>query len=206
MGKAEVLSALQSRIDEISESSALTGSSFPEDRKESGQACNGDAQDEPSSSDSNAAFKKIIDLVNASDKSEAAIRQRLSLKGFDEEAIESSVARAKEYGFIDDKRYADVLVRSRLAQGRGLVGIERELLSQDIDPDLLEGWPYEYGIDESSEIERALDFLQRKPPRSKNVRESAYRKLVSKGYSTSVASSAARLWTDSHNYCSADNR
>ena len=147
-------------------------------------------------SDAGDAFSKIVALVNASDKSEKTIRDRLSRCGFSEAAIEESVERAKSYGFIDDLRFAEVLVRSRLNQGKGIRGIERELSLQLIDIDQVPGWPHEFVNGEGEELERALSFLDKKPPRSKNLREGAYRKLVAKGFSSSVACSAARQWVD----------
>ena len=140
------------------------------------------------------AFRKLVDLVNVSDRSEKAMRERLMRDEFDERAVEEAIERAKSYGFIDDRRFADVLIRSRISQGKGTAGIERELASHDIDPNDVPGWPYEYGIDSESELDRALSFLERKPPRSKNLREGAYRKLMQKGFTSSVASSAARMW------------
>ena len=140
------------------------------------------------------AFSKIIALVNASDKSEVTIRERLLKAGFSEPAIEEAVQRAKTYGFIDDMRYADVLIRSRMSQGKGVMGIERELRSQNIDIGDVPGWPAEFGASADSEFDRALAFIEAHPPRSKNLRESAFRKLVAKGYSSSTASSVARTW------------
>ena len=143
------------------------------------------------------AFKKILAILNASDKPEKAIRERLGESGFTQDAINEAVAKAKDFGFIDDARYAEVLMRSRLAQGKGSAGIERELAANNIDVFSVEGWPDSFGVNEESELERALGYLERKPPRSKNQREAAFRKLVSKGYSSSVASKAARIWHES---------
>lgn len=142
------------------------------------------------------AFRKIIALVNVSDRSEAAIRTRLARCGFSEQDIDDSVARAKECGFIDDIRYGEVLVRSRISQGKGSVLIERELAENGIDPYEVPGWPHDFPLSFEDELERSLDILGRKPPRSKNMREGAYRKLVQKGYPSAVASSAARLWEE----------
>jgi len=142
------------------------------------------------------AFEKIVALVNVRDRSERALRDRLARDGFPENEVEEAVARAKDYGFINDERYAEVLVRSRLSQGRGSAGIERELRENDIDINVVPGWPHEYPVDFEQEVARALDLLSRKPPRSKNLREGAYRKLVTKGYSSSVASTAARQWVE----------
>ena len=126
--------------------------------------------------------------------------------------------RALDCGLIDDTRYGAVLIRTRVSQGRGRKGIEDELERAGIAASDIPGWPEEFfSVDdfdpfrvnanaeddvvgctfgsESSdeqEIERALALLRRKPPRSKNVQASAYRKLVTKGYSASVASAATR--------------
>ncbi len=146
--------------------------------------------------DPEQALRKIVALVNVSDRSECALRERLAREGFATQAIEGAVLRAKDYGFIDDARFADVLVRSRLSQGKGSAGIERELVANGIDPTDVSGWPYEYPVSAEEELDRALDILKRKPPHSKNKRDGAFRKLVQKGYPISVASSAARIWSD----------
>ena len=142
------------------------------------------------------AFRKIVALVNASDRSEKSLRERLARDEFPEQEIDDAVERARQYGIIDDKRYADVLIRSRLRQGKGSAGIERELREQGIEVDSVDGWPFEYGIDDESEYQRAIEFIESHPTKSKNRREGAYRKLVQKGYSTSVASAAARTWSE----------
>ena len=151
-----------------------------------------------------SAFSKIVALLNASDKSELVLRNRLSQCGFTNEAIDESILKAKNLGFVDDSRFAQVLIRSRIAQGKGCAGIERELLSHGIEPCDIDGWPEDFGISDGSEVERALELLNRKPPRSSNVRDGAFRKLVQKGYSSSVASSAARLWCESSPFSTDD--
>ena len=143
-----------------------------------------------------SALDVILNLVNVSDRSEHAIRERLLRDGFPDEEIESAVTKAKDYGFINDARYAEVLVRSRISQGKGSAGIERELRSQKIEIEIVEGWPHEYPVSYDEELNRAIDLLERKPPRSKNLRDGAYRKLMGKGYSSAIASAAARMWTE----------
>ncbi|MRZ30570.1 regulatory protein RecX, partial [Paeniclostridium sordellii] len=41
-----------------------------------------------------------------------------------------------------------------------------------------------------------LALLDRKPPRAKNKRDAAYRRLAQKGFGASVASTAARIWSE----------
>ena len=148
-------------------------------------------------SDSDRALKHIVSWVNVSERSEHAVRERLELEGFTEEAINESVGRAIGYGFIDDMRFAETLIRSRLNKGRGDAGIRRELAGHGIDLDDVPGWPYEFVESEDDQLERALAFLDRHPTRSKNKREGAYRKLVQNGYAAAIASNAARLWSES---------
>ena len=76
------------------------------------------------------------------------------------------------------------------------MGIQRELRSHGIEIDNVPGWPEEFDVDADSELDRALAFLDKRPARSKNLREGAYRKLIGKGFSSSVASSAARIWCE----------
>ena len=146
--------------------------------------------------DAREALNKIVALVNVRERSERAVRDRLAREGFSQAGIDEAVCRAKDYGFIDDSRFADILIRSRVAQGKGCAGIERELSENGIDVIALDDWPDGYGIDRNGEVERAMALLDRKPPRSKNLRDGAYRKLVQRGFSSTVASSAARQWIE----------
>ena len=137
------------------------------------------------------AFRKIERLALAREQASAALRARLAREGFAPEAAEAAVDRALSCGLVDDARYAEVLVRSRLSQGRGAQGIAAEL-----DASVVPGWPEEFAVDHESEVERALALLDRKPPRAKNRRDAAFRRLVQKGFGASVASTAARVWSE----------
>ena len=172
--------------------------------------------------DETRAFEKVTRLACSRERGSRELIDRLVRDGFTQEVAESAVRRALDCGLIDDTRYGAVLIRTRVAQGRGRKGIEDELERAGIAASDIPGWPEEFfSVDdfdpfrvnanaeddvvgssfgsESSdeqEIERALALLRRKPPRSKNVQVSAYRKLVTKGYSTSVASAATRRFME----------
>lgn len=172
--------------------------------------------------DETKAFEKVTRLACARERGSRELTERLVRDGFSREVAESTVQRALDCGLVDDVRYGAVLVRTRVAQGRGRKGIEDELDRAGITATDIPGWPDEFfslsGFDpfraadddedglvgcsfgcESSdgqEVERALALLRKKPPRSKNVRASAYRKLVTKGYSSSVASAATRRFME----------
>lgn len=146
--------------------------------------------------DAERAFRKIERLALAREQASAALRARLVREGFPPEAADAAVGRALACGLVDDARYAEVLVRSRLSQGRGAQGIAAELESLGIDASVVPGWPEEFAVDHESEVVRALALLDRKPPRAKNKRDAAYRRLAQKGFGASVASTAARIWSE----------
>lgn len=172
--------------------------------------------------DETRAFEKVTRLACARERGSRELADRLVLDGFSREVAKSAVQRALDCGLIDDMRYGAVLIRTRVSQGRGRKGIEDELERAGIAASDIPGWPEEFfSVDdfdpfrvnanaedgvvgcsfgsESSdeqEVERALALLRRKPPRSKNIQASAYRKLVTKGYSTSVASAATRRFME----------
>lgn len=142
------------------------------------------------------AFRKIERVAALREQASAALRVRLVREGFSAQAIDSALERACACGLVDDARYADVLVRSRMSQGCGVQGIEAELSRLGIDISVVRGWPEDFSIDHDSEVERALALLNRKPPRAKNQRNAAYARLVRKGFGSSVASTAARYWAE----------
>lgn len=147
--------------------------------------------------DPEAAFRKIERLCLVREQASEQLRRRLARDGFEPEAVEAALSRALACGLVDDARFADVLVRSRLAQGRGMRGIAAELEGLGIDADGVDALAERDG-DDAGEVERALALLDRKPPRAKNRRDAAYRRLAQKGFSASVSSTAARLWCEAH--------
>lgn len=153
-----------------------------------------DAAGEPLDEEEREAFKKIERLVKVRDRSIHEVRQRLERDGFSERAAERAIARARSCRYLDDERFADVLVRSRLRADKGLDGIVRELKGHGIDPDALDGFPDEYLADAPSQADAAYALLCRKPPRAKNAQQAAYAKLVRAGYPARIASEVTRKW------------
>lgn len=74
-----------------------------------------------------SAFKKIQRLLCIREHASALLYKRLLSSGYDDHIASEAVQRAINCGLVSDERYADVLVRSRLSQGKGLRGIAFEL-------------------------------------------------------------------------------
>ena len=146
--------------------------------------------------DERAAMRKIERLCLMREQASKQLLQRLVKDGFSEDVAACAVDRAVRCGLVDDMRFAGVLVRCRVAAGKGRAGIERELASLDIDPYSVDEFVALLQQGDSSELERAVSLLEKKPPRAKNAREAAFRRLCSKGFSSDIASRAARLWIE----------
>lgn len=165
----------------------ISQASFPSEGSSDAAVCaNEEAQD---------AFKKIERLVKVRDRSVCETRKRLVRDGYSDSAIQSAVEKALYVRYLDDTRFADVLVRSRLRAGKGLPGVIRELREHEIDPErILVGFPDSYLEQFPNQEDAAYRLLCRKPPRAKNVKQAAYAKLIRSGYSSAVAADAVKLW------------
>lgn len=140
------------------------------------------------------AFRKILRWASVRERSTAYVRDRLSKDEFPSEAIEEALERAVRVHAIDDRRYSDALIRMNLSAGKGLRAAEAEISELGVDPATLDAWQEHAERGRDAEVERALAVLRRRPPRAKQAREAAFRKLVGQGYATDVASTAARRW------------
>ena len=72
-----------------------------------------------------SAFAKIQRLLCIREHASALLYKRLLSSGYDDHIASEAVQRAINCGLVSDERYADVLVRSRLSQGKGLRGGHR---------------------------------------------------------------------------------
>ncbi len=197
MDKAKTRASLEAQIRAIEAGSSYKGITA----EEYFSSCN-TCQDQLSSCDEvltpesgeEELFKKIVRLIKVRERATEELRTRFLKDGYDESAIESALQRALNCNLLNDERFAEILIRSRLSAGKGEAGIRRELASLKIEiPTWIEE-EYFNNNELKDEFTRAIELLIRKPPRSKNLRDGAYRKLIQKGYSPNVASEAAREW------------
>ena len=142
------------------------------------------------------AYQKILRWAAVRERSTAYLRERLLKDDFPAAVVEEALQRAMRVRAVDDRRYADALVRMKLAAGRGLRDAEREIEELGIDPATLDSWVEHERKGRDFEVGRALAALRRRPPKAKRAREAAFRRLVSQGFSTDVAASASRTWSE----------
>lgn len=149
--------------------------------------------------DPEAAFRKIERLLSVRDRSVSETLQRLLRDHFTQRATDEAIERALRCGYLDDARFADGFIRSRLRANKGTQGIVRELKNHGIDAFSIVGFPDTYVEEAGSQLESALCLLERKPPRAKNKQQAAYAKLIRNGFSSAIASSAVKHWIATQN-------
>lgn len=153
-----------------------------------------ESTDTESINEATQIFARIERLVKIRDRSIKEIRERLLRDGANPHALENALSRACRCGYLDDMRFADVLIRTRLRAGKGLAGIARELKSHGIDIESIPGFPDDYLCGTQDQYDAAFALLCRKPPRAKNLQQAAYAKLIRAGYTSSIASDVTRKW------------
>jgi len=135
-------------------------------------------------------FDVVVRLLDKRDYAERQLRERLARDGYWDKPIDAIIARATRARLVDDARFADAFIRSKLRSGWGAGRIERELSLRGIDPSALPGWPEEY--QEGSEYERALELASRRRLTGKDPYAKLVRFLCGRGFSPSVAHAVAQ--------------
>lgn len=76
-------------------------------------------------------------LIEFRDRTEKELREKLFGKGYAEEQIEDTVEFLKNYGYIDDKRYASHFIHDAINLKKwGKIRIRTELLRKGIDREI----------------------------------------------------------------------
>lgn len=108
-------------------------------------------------------------LLSFCDRSEKEIREKILKKGYSEAECEEAIAFCREYGYIDDTRFAEHFVHDAVQLKKlGKSRIEMELRQKGIAPDILKEAVEDIGDEREvlkSEIERRfgnLDFSDKK--------------------------------------------
>lgn len=134
---------------------------------------------------------RIEALLQRRDYSTFELSEKLRLDGFFIPVVEKSVARAVEVGLLNDQRYADLYVRSKVSQGWGPLKIACELKQRGIELTLLDGWPDTY-LPLENQREHAHMLAQRKRLTGKNDYEKIVRFLAAKGYPLGICTDVAK--------------
>ena len=136
-----------------------------------------------------SAFKKLVRLINARERSLGDARSRLRQSGYSQEVVDAALERAVKLGLLDDQRFAEGFIERKLLAGWGSTRIERELRSHGVATDCLPGYPEAY-FDEQQQLAAALRALRKHRSSAKNQYQAKYRYLCQKGYSVGIVKTA----------------
>ena len=82
------------------------------------------------------AKERALALLDRRDYSRAELLKKLLEKGEDEAEATAAVDRLEELGFVDDARYAPIVVRHYAAKGYGARRVQQELARRGIPKEL----------------------------------------------------------------------
>ncbi|GAA0075749.1 hypothetical protein UT300005_01270 [Clostridium sp. CTA-5] len=137
-----------------------------------------------------------IRTIEKSHKTEKQVREKLILKGYEEEAIEKAIDFLKEYNYLNDEYYTKLFVKEKLkSQGSNKIkyslmqkGISKEIIEEELN-----------NVDRENEKSIAIDLAQRKIVtirKSENdkykISNKLYRFLLSKGYGYEVVNEVVK--------------
>src|SRR5205085_9687945 len=88
---------------------------------------------QPTANDSGRCYTAALRILNYRFNSEAELRRKLAAKEFDRDSIDAAVARLREEKWLDDARFAEAFVRTRMRKRIGSKRIRRELIAAGID-------------------------------------------------------------------------
>jgi SOS response regulatory protein OraA/RecX len=132
------------------------------------------------------AKERALRLLGYREHSAAELRGKLRDSGYPQAVAAAVTDRFVEVELVDDARFAGLWTRSRIAAGYGPRRIRRELSQRGIDADLIDRELSE-SFDPREELGRARAALGSHAATDRAGRERLVRRLVSKGFSLSIA-------------------
>ena len=128
------------------------------------------------------ARKKALRLLTVSDRTEFQLREKLREGGFPPEVIDDAVEYVRSYHYIDDRRYAEVFIRSRKEE-KSLFEIRMELKKRGVGDDLAEEALSTAEIDERAVVAHLFEKKYgKKDLTDPKLYERAFRYFGSRGF------------------------
>lgn len=138
-----------------------------------------------------SAFSRAVGYIEKSLKTQKQLQTYLKEKGFLQESIDDAVQKLKEYGYIDDKVYAENYIKT-YKDKKGKIKLKFDLLSKGVAADVIEEALQEF-VDEDEQYaacETLLKKYVKNKPQDIKLKSKAYAHLFSKGFSGDIISRA----------------
>ncbi|NOZ63106.1 MAG: hypothetical protein GXO74_15755 [Calditrichaeota bacterium] len=147
------------------------------------------------------AFDRAIKILSHRDRSEYEMRRRLLDVGYEEKIVELVMSDLQRLGLIDDKKFARLFARTKMAtKPMGKFLLKRELKQKGIAEELIEKTIAEI-YREKDEFQVALQLANKKKRQFKSLEEAKAKKKVSdflarRGFSWDVVSYVLEHWQE----------
>ena len=140
-------------------------------------------------------YAVVVEMLSRRDHARGELDRKLVAAGYARRSIDAAIERAQESRYQDDARFAAYFIEERKRRGWGRRKVEAELRARGVDIESIPGYPDRY-FDDADDLDRARSLLSRKPVPSVRPFNKLVRHLMAKGFSYSVASTAARECID----------
>ena len=146
------------------------------------------------------AKERALALLDRRDYSRAELLKKLLEKGEDEAEATAAVERLAELGFVDDARYAPIVVRHYAAKGYGARRVQQELARRGIPKELWDAAMTQMPAQDDT-IDRLLRGRLRPGETDRAALKRASDFLLRKGYGwDEIKSALARYHADIEEY------
>ena len=142
------------------------------------------------------AAEKAAAYINIKPRTAYQVKTYLKGKGYEEDVIEQVIAQLKEYGYVNDLKYAEMYFEYGFEKGRGVSRIRRELSEKGVSSEFidmayeeLEEVPdqTEMAMEISDSILRGIDTAELDYDEKRKLQAKIGRRLMSRGFSSDVA-------------------
>jgi regulatory protein len=137
------------------------------------------------------AYARALGLLSRREHSRRELRTKLIARGVESADADSALDRLEDSSYQSDPRFAELLVRSRIAQGRGPVRIQAELRQHGVAEDVVRG---AIDAEQPDWSALALDLCRRRfrgPPADYAERVKRANFLARRGFPPSIAREAS---------------
>ena len=123
------------------------------------------------------ARKKAMRLLERMDRTEKGLKEKLTQAGFSGEAAEDAVSYVKEYGYINDQRYAENYIFSRIRE-KSRQRIFQELYQKGVARETAEkAWETVFSLEQPDERALLCSTVEKKYAPGTELDEKQMRRL-----------------------------
>lgn len=148
-------------------------------------------------------YNYALSVLSRYAKSEKQLRDKMIEKGYDQEFIDNAIIKLKQQRYLDDERYSDMLINSKINISKyGKRRIKEALYERGINKEIIEEKISQ--LSNEDEIERAyllggkkLRTLKEEDTRKKTIKLSNY--LINKGFEFSTVKKVVTKLFDESN-------